>query len=75
MNQNNDIKALRKTLGWTQAEFGDALGVDQSTVSLWERNGPPRKGPARKILDSMTLEVDASPSTCPAYGDHCEAQS
>jgi DNA-binding transcriptional regulator YiaG len=54
MNQEIDIKTLRKSHGLTQTEFGDAIGVDQSTVSPWERNGPPKKGPARKLLDAMS---------------------
>ncbi|KKL69643.1 hypothetical protein LCGC14_2112860 [marine sediment metagenome] len=31
------IKALRKNLGLTQQQFGDRLGVRQTTVAHWER--------------------------------------
>lgn len=44
-----DVKAIRAQLGLTQAQLGDAVGVDQSTVSNWENGSPPR-GPARKLL-------------------------
>lgn len=44
-----DVKALRARLKLTQAQLGDAVGVDQSTVSNWENGSPPR-GPARKLL-------------------------
>lgn len=44
-----DVKALRARLKLTQAQLGEAVGVDQSTVSNWENGSPPR-GPARKLL-------------------------
>lgn len=47
-----DVKTLRASLGWTQAQLGAELGVDQSTVSNWESGGTPR-GPALKLLHSL----------------------
>lgn len=44
-----DIREIRTRLGMTQAQLGDAIGVDQSTISNWENGSPPR-GPARKLL-------------------------
>lgn len=44
-----DVKAIRAQLGLTQAQLGDAVGVDQSTISNWE-NGQTPRGPARKLL-------------------------
>lgn len=44
MSQENDIKALRKTLGLSQQEFGEKVGADRSTVSLWERGVKTPKG-------------------------------
>ncbi|WP_376903277.1 helix-turn-helix domain-containing protein [Brucella pseudintermedia] len=36
----------------TQAQLGAAIGVDQSTVSLWEAGMQPR-GPALKLLSML----------------------
>ena len=35
------IRALRKSLGLSQAIFARRVGVDQSNVSRWERGAPP----------------------------------
>ena len=35
------IRALRKSLGLSQASFAGRVGVDQSNVSRWERGAPP----------------------------------
>lgn len=35
------IRALRKSLGLSQASFASRVGVDQSNVSRWERGAPP----------------------------------
>lgn len=50
-----DVKALRGSLGLTQAKFAEALGVSQAVVSKWETKGPPRRGTARKLLLSFAL--------------------
>ena len=33
------IAARRKTVGLTQAEFGERLGITAQSVSNWERGG------------------------------------
>ena len=35
---DNRIRILRKTLGLTQKEFAEKLGIQQSTVSCMERD-------------------------------------
>ncbi len=50
-----DVKSLRRDLGLTQVDFAEALGVSQSAVSGWEKNGPPKRGAARKLLLSFAL--------------------
>lgn len=35
------IRAIRKTLGLNQTEFGERLGVNQSTVVRWEKGAVP----------------------------------
>ncbi len=57
MEQSIDVRAIRAKLGLTQAQLGDAVGVDQSTVSNWE-NGMAPRGPARKLLESMADAAD-----------------
>ena len=52
MEKPIDVRAIRAKLGLTQAQLGDAVGVDQSTVSNWE-NGMPPRGPARKLLQTF----------------------
>lgn len=45
MSQDNNIKTLRKTLGLSQKELGERIGVDRCTISSWERgfNSPRKK--------------------------------
>jgi putative transcriptional regulator len=52
MENEIDVKAIRETLGLTQAGLAEQVGVDQSTISNWEKGQAPR-GPARKILLSL----------------------
>lgn len=52
MEHEIDVKAIRATLGLTQAELAKEVGVDQSTVSNWEKGKPPR-GPARLLLQGL----------------------
>lgn len=50
-----DVRSLRTGLGLTQVKFAEALGVSQAVVSNWETNGPPKRGAARKLLQSFAL--------------------
>lgn len=58
MKAQIDVKALRLSLGWTQAQLASELGVNQSTVSLWEAGAHPR-GPALKLLQTLTPQEAA----------------
>ncbi len=51
-----DVKALRDRLKLTQAQLGEAVGVDQSTVSNWEKQVTVPRGPARKVLRSLASQ-------------------
>lgn len=53
MGVDLDVKAIRAELGWTQAQLADHLGVDQSTVSMWETGRLKPRGPARKLLEGL----------------------
>ncbi len=54
MNRN-DIKQLRETLGLSQEELGERIGVDKRTIGSWERgvNFPTKKhaGSLQAIFD------------------------
>ena len=54
MQQDIDVKSLRAALSLTQAQLGEAIGVDQSTVSNWEKGETRPRGPARKLLESLS---------------------
>ena len=49
------IKALRERMGLTQEKFADSVGVDQSTVSLWETGGRSPEG--QRVLQRL-FELD-----------------
>lgn len=61
MDKQIDIRALRLSLGLTQEELAIRVGVDQSTISNWERdNGTTPRGPALKLLASLANASDPS---------------
>jgi DNA-binding transcriptional regulator YiaG len=55
-----DVKALRERLKLTQAKLAEAVGVDQSTVSNWEKHVTVPRGPARKLLHSLASAAEAA---------------
>ena len=46
----NPVKRERLEKGWTQQEFAGKLGVKQSTVAKWEREGAVYREATRKKL-------------------------
>jgi transcriptional regulator with XRE-family HTH domain len=36
--KGEELKSIRKKLGWTQVQMAKAIGVDPNTVARWERN-------------------------------------
>jgi len=44
-----DIKAVRERLGESQEKFAERFGVDQCTISRWETDGLPDRGPSKLI--------------------------
>lgn len=65
MEQPLDVKEIRARLGLTQAQLGEAVGVDQSTVSNWENGSPPR-GPARILLVKLATPRQRRPIAKPS---------
>lgn len=59
MDQTIDIRAVRKDLGLSQTDFASKMGVDQSTVSLWEKRGWPQRSLIREALERRLEQVRA----------------
>ena len=49
----SQIKALRKSLGESQASFAKRLGVTQASVCRWERGSDTPNGAATIILSTL----------------------
>ena len=54
----NEILVLRKELGWTQADLGDAVGVGKASVSLWESGAQTPSGSAEILLGQIRARAD-----------------
>lgn len=52
-NRGNRIRSMRKALDLTQPELAKAVGVDQSTVSDWEKHNAEPKGEALIALAKL----------------------
>ena len=51
------IRALREAKGLSQAELAEALGLDQTTVSAWERGvSEPTVFNLRRLADLLGVE-------------------
>lgn len=53
MTTAEQIKSARSTLGMTQTELADALGVSWETVASWEQGKRSPGGPALKLIEQM----------------------
>jgi DNA-binding transcriptional regulator YiaG len=51
------VKALREELGESQQAFADRFGVVSTTVTMWEKNGTPSIGAARRHVDRVLAEL------------------
>jgi DNA-binding transcriptional regulator YiaG len=59
MDTDLDVKAIRGSYEETQATFAERLGVHALTIADWEKNGPPKNGAARKLLERIRDEAPA----------------
>lgn len=59
----SQIERLRKTLGLSQRQFAEKLGVTQGSVSHWEESRRVPSGPVCVILEQITLELASRKKT------------
>lgn len=53
------LEEIRKSKGYTQAALAEALGVDQSTVCLWEKGKTcPRAEIAYRLAELLGCTLD-----------------
>ena len=50
IESGNDIAALRAFVGFTQAQFADAMGISVHTLRNWEQGRRHPEGPALALL-------------------------
>ena len=53
-----DIKAIRKKLGFTQAVFAAVIGVSTKTVEAWETGMNQPIGPARRMISLIQFDPE-----------------
>ena len=53
-----DIKAIRKKLGFTQAVFAAVIGVSTKTVEAWETGTNQPIGPARRMISLLQFDPE-----------------
>jgi transcriptional regulator with XRE-family HTH domain len=58
----DDLKALRRELGCTARELGDALDLDQATVLAWERG---ELFPTKRAIEAIAKLRALGPTAIP----------
>ena len=53
-----DIKAIRKKLGFTQAVFAAVMRVSTKTVEAWETGTNKPIGPARRMISLIQFDPE-----------------
>lgn len=51
--KGKELRAIRKRLGWTQAEFAESLGVAENTVARWERDERTIREPVARFIRAI----------------------
>lgn len=65
MIEPEHIIKVRSDRSWSQAVLGEFIGVDQGTVSKWERAKAKPSGSAARLLD-LLIHDRISPEAMPA---------
>jgi DNA-binding transcriptional regulator YiaG len=60
MLTNDDLKAARCLLKESQAAFAVRFGVNQTTITRWEKHGLPRGGPTRNFIGQILHSIKQS---------------
>lgn len=63
MSNAFDIPAIRNALGLNQTGLAKRLGINQATVSRWEKFGVPEGGLARTTLERLAEEARTAQPT------------
>ena len=58
MADDLNLPELRKRNGLTQAALAELAGVDPATVWRWEKEGIPKRGPARAFLEGLAARSE-----------------
>ena len=53
----HQIKTIRESLGMTQTQFADALGVQQTAVSHWEQGARRPSGSAEILIEMLRKQA------------------
>lgn len=51
--KGRELRAIRKRLGWTQAELANAVGVAPNTIARWEREEIPIREPIARLIRAI----------------------
>lgn len=54
----DEIRALRKRLGFTQAQLAAEMGLTQMAIAAWETGRAKPRGPARLLLAQFEAKAD-----------------
>lgn len=57
--KGKELRSIRKRLGWTQAEFAEALGVAENTVARWERDERTIQEPVARFIRAIAARERA----------------
>ncbi len=59
MNEEFQLKSIRKAKGMKQEELADQVGVSPQAVSKWEQGGMPDAALLPAIADALGISIDA----------------
>lgn len=57
---STSVKAVRNSLGMTQAVFASVMGVSKKTVEAWEQGANTPSGPSCRLLEMFRTDPSAA---------------